>query len=131
LLLQVAILLIAPQAQSHAQTQSELNADVCSALRQAEQKMQETYSRVLERRKDDHAFVTKISRAQAAWKAFLDASLEAVYPAEDKQSEYGTMFPMCSCGKAIVLVEDRTKQLEVWLAGVSEGEVCAGSVPVK
>jgi uncharacterized protein YecT (DUF1311 family) len=124
-------LLIALQAQPHAQTQTELNADACAALSQAEQKMRETYSRVVERMRDDHVFVAKLGRAQEAWNAYVDASLDAIYPAEDKRSEYGTMFPMCSCRRAMSYVQDRIKQLEVWLVGVEQGETCTGSVPVR
>ena len=36
----------------------------------------------------------KIKTAQRAWIAYRDAYMGAMYPAKDKQAEYGSIYPM-------------------------------------
>ena len=70
----------------------------------------------------------KLKAAQKAWLAFRDAQLQAMYPAADKQAEYGSVYPTCRCAVLKELTEQRTRELKVWLDGIPEGEVCRGSV---
>jgi uncharacterized protein YecT (DUF1311 family) len=37
---------------------------------------------------------SKIQIAQKAWETYRDSYIDAMYPAKDKQSEYGTLFPV-------------------------------------
>ena len=53
----------------------------------------------------------KLRAAQKAWLVFRDAHLQELYPAEDKQAEYGSMFPMCYSQVATAMTRDRTAQL--------------------
>jgi uncharacterized protein YecT (DUF1311 family) len=39
----------------------------------------------------------KIEKAEAAWTAYRDAYIEAMYPEEDKQAAYGSSFATASC----------------------------------
>jgi uncharacterized protein YecT (DUF1311 family) len=36
----------------------------------------------------------KVKTAEQAWIAFRDAYIEATYPAKDKATEYGSMYPL-------------------------------------
>ncbi|MFY9728991.1 MAG: lysozyme inhibitor LprI family protein [Candidatus Acidiferrales bacterium] len=38
--------------------------------------------------------VAKIKAAERAWVAYRDAYIEATYPAKDKATEYGSMYPL-------------------------------------
>jgi hypothetical protein len=40
------------------------------------------------------------------------------------------VLPMCQSGEYEQLTRDRIKQLNAWVAGTEEGDVCAGSYPM-
>jgi uncharacterized protein YecT (DUF1311 family) len=52
------------------------------------------YQRLLLKAGGRPAIVEKIRALQRAWAAYRDAYIEATYPAEDKQTAYGSIFPM-------------------------------------
>jgi hypothetical protein len=54
-----------------------------------------------------------------------------MFPAKDKQANYGSVYPMCAANLLSELTEARIKQLRVWLVGSEEGDVCSGSVRLK
>lgn len=59
---------------------------------------------------------------------FRDAELKAVFPDPESMEAYGSVFLMCNAMWLEELTRARAKQLRVWLDGVEEGDVCAGSV---
>jgi uncharacterized protein YecT (DUF1311 family) len=52
------------------------------------------YKLLLSKVADDPIATVKIKAAEKAWIGYRDAYLEAMYPAEDKQAEYGSIYPM-------------------------------------
>jgi uncharacterized protein YecT (DUF1311 family) len=113
-----------------AQTQAALDEQSCGQFHKADVALNETYSKILKEYAKDQQFIAKLKTAQRAWLAFRDAELEALYPKDNKQAEYGTVYPMCHCSELQFLTEERTKQLKRWLDGTLEGDVCAGGVKV-
>jgi len=107
-------------AVANAQTQADLNDDACGAYREADKKLDAIYQQLLEQHKDDADFTTRLRKAQRAWLAFRDAELEAIYPADNKREEYGSIYPMCSCLEQAALVNHHIEQLSGWLT--AEGE---------
>lgn len=63
----------------------------CADCRAADKKLNDTYNRVLKTHEGDKLFLEKLKKSQRAWLAFRDAELEALYPAENKKLEYGTV----------------------------------------
>lgn len=122
-MLAVLVLVAAPVM---AQTQLEMNRGACAEYRAADKKLNVIYQQVLSRHEGDAAATAKIKKSQRAWLAFRDAQLEAIYPAADKQYEYGSAYPMCSCSENAALINQRIEQLSGWLSG-EEGDVCRGS----
>ncbi len=114
-----------------AQTQVDLNDQACGAYKQADAKLNAVYKQILGKYKADASFIASLRAAQHAWLAFRDAHLASVYPATDKQSAYGSIYPTCACGVLADLTQARTAQLQVWLNGAEEGDTCAGSVGVR
>jgi uncharacterized protein YecT (DUF1311 family) len=114
----------------HAQTQGGLDEQACGQFHKADVALNETYSKILKEYANDQQFIAKLKTAQRAWLAFRDAELEALYPKDNKQAEYGTVYPMCHCSELQFLTEQRIKQLKRWLDGTQEGDVCSGSVKV-
>ena len=112
----------------HAQTQAQINSDACSAYKKADAALNDTYKKIQTEYSKDTLFLQKLKSAQRAWVAYRDAHLEALYPAADKQAEYGSMYTTCRCSALEELTEQRTKELQKWLDGVPEGETCRGSL---
>ena len=113
-------------AVANAQTQADLNDDACATYQKADKKLNAVYQQVLKQHQDDANFTTRLRKAQRAWLAFRDAEMEAIYPAANKQAEYGSIYPMCNCLEQTALINQRIEQLSDWL-DAEEGDVCRGS----
>lgn len=111
-----------------AKTQLDLNVCAGGSLKQADTQLNSVYRAVLAKHRDDAIFLNNLQATQRAWVAWRDAEMKAFYP-DRPEGYYGSVFPMCWSGKLAELTRERTKQLQQWLNGVPEGEVCAGSLP--
>lgn len=123
-------LLMASLAAS-AQTQVAMNAQGCGEYRKADQQLNQLYQQVLKLYAKDAVFLKAFKASQLAWLKFRDAQAEALYPKQlnqVKQVTYGSAYSLCSCNALTSLTNDRNKQLKVWVVGIEEGDVCAGSV---
>lgn len=89
----------------------------CSA---AEREMDKQLTRVLDLAKSDPRQVERIRMAQAAWEAYRDAQMEALYGCG---SGYGSVAPMCYSMARQSLVTARTADLSA-MADEQEGDVC-------
>jgi uncharacterized protein YecT (DUF1311 family) len=110
-----------------AKTQADLTECAGNDLKSADDELNATYQQLLKKAAGDPFALRKIKAAQRAWVAFRDAQIEAFYPAEDKQKEYGTVFPMCADLRLADLTRERTKMLKETLNSV-EGDVCASGI---
>jgi uncharacterized protein YecT (DUF1311 family) len=77
-----------------AKTQTEMNTCACEEAARADAKLNEAYRMLLERAAGDSELLTKLKAAENAWVAYRDAYMDAMYPAKDKQAEYGSVYPM-------------------------------------
>ncbi|HEY1204870.1 MAG: lysozyme inhibitor LprI family protein [Bryobacteraceae bacterium] len=77
-----------------AKAQPELNACAADEAKRVDAELNRVYRELLSKNTDDPAAVEKIKNAQRAWVAYRDAYIEAMFPAQDKQAEYGSMYPM-------------------------------------
>lgn len=77
-----------------ATTQVELNACASEEAKRVDTELNRVYRELLSKNRDDAAAVEKIKKAQRTWAAYRDAYVEAMFPAQDKQAEYGSMYPM-------------------------------------
>jgi uncharacterized protein YecT (DUF1311 family) len=111
-----------------AKTQGELHKCASDEYAAANLRMDSTYQRILREYAADSVFVNKLQAAQQAWLKFRDAEIRALYPEEDKLANYGSAWPMCYDEELTRLTQQRTRELEQWLKGTMEGDVCAGSV---
>lgn len=94
-----------------AMAQNEMNRCADLDARAADADLNDVYQKLLSRLKNDDHSARKIRAAQRAWIAFRDAHLEELFPAEDKQGEYGSMYPMCYAQVATAMTKRRTAQL--------------------
>jgi uncharacterized protein YecT (DUF1311 family) len=111
----------------HATSQAAMNECASSNYGAADKELNQVYRQVLAKYAGDKVFIAKLRAAQKAWLAYRDAELEAIYPAYDKSSEYGSVYPMCANNMLEAMTRKRTEELRAWLKGAEEGDVCAGS----
>jgi uncharacterized protein YecT (DUF1311 family) len=112
------------------QTQPEMNVAACEQLQKAADELNQAYNQVLATYEDDQEFVESLKKAQRAWVVFKDYHVASMFP-KIKQGVYGSVKPMCRCDLLTELTNERTRVLRRWLAGIDEGDVCAGSIRSK
>jgi uncharacterized protein YecT (DUF1311 family) len=71
-----------------------LNSCASDEAKRVDIELNNVYRKLLETLSDDHNAVTKTKAAQRAWVTYREAYIEAMYPDEDKQAAYGTIYPM-------------------------------------
>ena len=77
-----------------AKTQTEMNACASEEAARADAELNEVYRKVLAQAGKQEEAVAKIKAAERAWIAYRDAYMDAMYPAKNKQAEYGSIYPM-------------------------------------
>jgi uncharacterized protein YecT (DUF1311 family) len=108
-----------------ARTQAAINACAAAQSRRVEDEMNKAYDLLLAcSTAANPTAVPKLKTAQAAWLAYRDAQLDAVFAAEDKQLAYGTVYPMCVHLLRSQLTARRTDELKQMLAGPADGQAC-------
>ena len=110
-----------------AKTQADLTECAGTDYKSADTELNRTYQKLLKKAAGDSIAVEKIKASQRAWIAYRDAQIAALYPAEDKQREYGTVFPMCADLALADLTRERTKILRRMLSP-TEGDACGGGL---
>jgi uncharacterized protein YecT (DUF1311 family) len=89
-----------------AMTQLAMNTCAGEELARADAALNAVYQKVLLAARDEPRAVEKIKASERAWIAYRDSYLEATYPAEDKQANYGSIYPM----EAALLQAELTQQ---------------------
>jgi uncharacterized protein YecT (DUF1311 family) len=77
-----------------ANTQAEMNACASEEAARAAGELNEIYALLLSKAASQPEAVAKIKAAERAWIAYRDAYEDAMYPAENKQIEYGSIYPL-------------------------------------
>ena len=77
-----------------AKTQMEMNACASQEAARSDAELNEVYRKLLSQAASQQEAVAKIKAAERAWVAYRDAYMDAMYPAKDKQAEYGSIYPM-------------------------------------
>jgi uncharacterized protein YecT (DUF1311 family) len=109
------------------ETQTEMNRKACAETKQADEALKEIYSQVLKKYGYDKVFVTNMAASQKAWLAYRDAHIKAYYPPEYRPYA-GSITPLCVCQHMARMANERIKELKQWIDGVSENNICAGSI---
>jgi len=77
-----------------AKAQPELNECARQEADRVDAKLNSLYKQLLAKAASDPNDTAKIKGAERAWVAYRDAYIEAMYPAADKQAEYGSEYLM-------------------------------------
>jgi uncharacterized protein YecT (DUF1311 family) len=76
-----------------ARTQTELHVCASEEAARVDAALHDTYGTLLKRAAHAPGAVEKIKKAEGAWITYRDAYIDAMYPADDKQAQYGSIFP--------------------------------------
>jgi len=71
-----------------------------------------TYQQLRSKAKQSPGATEKIERAELAWIQYRDAYLDSMFPAEDKQANYGSIYPMDFALLRADLTQEQTKRLK-------------------
>ncbi|MCF0038695.1 lysozyme inhibitor LprI family protein [Dyadobacter fanqingshengii] len=96
----------------------------------AEIEINSVYQKILREYATDKEFIKNLRTSQRLWIQFRDAEVRARYP-QREPGYYGSVHSMCLANLKTELTNERIKVLRVWLTGIEEGDVCAGSVKRK
>jgi uncharacterized protein YecT (DUF1311 family) len=77
-----------------ATTQAAMNRCAGEEASRVDAQLNVTYRQVLEAAKGNVLALAKIRKAERTWITYRNAYTEAMYPAKDKQANYGSMYPM-------------------------------------
>jgi uncharacterized protein YecT (DUF1311 family) len=77
-----------------AKTQIEMNGCASAEATRADKELNRVYAQVLLKSASVPEAAEKAKASQRAWVAYRDAYIEATYPAKDKQTQYGSMYPL-------------------------------------
>ena len=110
------------------QTQHEMHKEASEEYKKSDIELNNVYQKILTEYKSDSTFIDRLKKTQRIWITYRDSELEIKFPAENKQAEYGSVYPMCVSLFLKELTEERTEKLRIWLNGIEEGDMCSGSV---
>ena len=76
-----------------AKTQHDMNVCANEEAKRVNEEVNRIYKLLLSKLRSNAVATAKIQAVQKAWVTY-DAYIDAMYPAKDKQAEYGSIFPM-------------------------------------
>lgn len=120
------LLMMTGSMAAFSQTQAEMNRKAGQDYKEADKKLNDIYQLILKDYAANKPFIQNIKDAQRLWVQFRDAQVKAMYPGSSKS--YGSTFPMCKANYLTEITHHRTDALRVWLSGLPQGDVCAGSI---
>ena len=103
-----------------AKTQSEMNACANEDAARVDAELNDVYRKLLSKAASEPEAVAKIKAAERAWIAYRDAYMDAMYPAKDKQAEYGSIYPMEAALLRAKLTQQQVAALKELLKQYSE-----------
>jgi len=94
-------------------------------------RMESTLSQIQEHYSEHPFFLEKLDLAQQAWTAYRDAHVEAHFPlrqGENGKKVYGSAYVLCRLQLLRQLTDARDRELQPWIEGYLEGDLCSGSM---
>lgn len=104
-----------------AKTQVAMNACASDEAARIDAELNDVYRALLQKATNATA-ATKIKVAERAWIAYRDAYIDAMYPAQNKQAEYGSIYSM-----EIAML--RTKLIRIQIAALQDLAQQVGGAP--
>lgn len=123
----IVILSIFLTSVTFSQTQSSMNEKAKEKYEKEDAELNKVYKKILHEYATDTKFIKNLRETQKIWIKFRDAQTNMRYPLEID----GSARPMCRYNYLNELTSDRIKQLNLWIEGIEEGDVCSGTIKIK
>lgn len=107
---------------ARAMNQTALTTCAAEELTRAERALNVVYAKLLHKLAGRPDAIAKTRAAERAWFAYRDAYMEAMYPAKNKQAEYGSMYPT----NADLVLADLTRQQTIALTILFKADSACG-----
>jgi uncharacterized protein YecT (DUF1311 family) len=78
---------------NRAKAQTEMHVCASEEAARVDAKLNDLYRTLLKVASRERGAVRKIKAAERAWVTYRDGYIEAMYPAPDKQTKYGSIYP--------------------------------------
>ncbi|MFD2936998.1 lysozyme inhibitor LprI family protein [Spirosoma flavum] len=114
---------------SFGQSQLAINNAQLQTVQQSNKALNVVYQKFLKQYSTDREFVKNVKIAQRLWVQLRDADVKMKYP-NRPAGYYVSAQPMCEASYRTELTQQRTKMLPIWLTGIEEGDICAGSARI-
>ena len=95
-----------------AMTQMAMNTCASEDAARVDARLNDVYHKLLSEAAKQPDAVDKIKGAERAWMAYRDAYVEAMYPAKDKEVEYGSIYLMNASLLRAKLTERHTTEVK-------------------
>ncbi|MGB9407358.1 MAG: lysozyme inhibitor LprI family protein [Terracidiphilus sp.] len=105
-----------------ADVQMSMNSCADAEYKRADSEMNGVYQQLLSVAEKIPVATAKIKAAERAWILYRDAYMEALYPAEDKQLAYGSIYPMEYAEFRTALTREHTTALRELIKQYDEEE---------
>jgi len=118
LLFTIAGLSIGGVAETHAQTQLEMNASAEADLAAAHAKLNSLYKKVLSTNADNQQFCSDLKEAQRTWLKYMEFHVKTLFPlkeGQDPRSMYGSIYPLELATAQTEMIKARCKELSEML----------------
>jgi hypothetical protein len=128
LLLVFLFMFIAPNMANASDEQAywEYVDQKCAPYRQALLEIDTLVEEIKVLYSDEPETLERVLASQDAWRAYLDAHIDAMY--HGGGIAVGNVYKLCICLLMEPIVEVRLQQLRYWRDGTFEGDVCCGHV---
>jgi uncharacterized protein YecT (DUF1311 family) len=122
----ICVLLAAMQGVASAKFQMNAGADACNQYEQADKKMEATYNGIVSNKKyaQDMDFLVAFRDAHVQWIGYRNLQSRVIFPRPGKGKEFGSLFSRCECSLLRDLTNRHIEDMEMWIKGVIEGDVC-------
>jgi len=112
-----------------AKTQTEMNTCASDEAARVDAELNQVYGKLLSQAASEQDAIVKIKAAERAWIAYRDAYMDAMYPAKDKQAEYGSVYPAEANLVRAKLTQRQVTALKELLRQYSDEEQSGASAP--
>jgi len=108
------------------QTQIELTNKAKTDYEKIDKELNVVYLKIFEKYSDDSIFIKQFKHSEIQWIKYKDAQVKMKFPPYPNSD--GSSLTMCRYNYMIEIIRKRITELNQWLDGTEEGDVCSGSV---
>ena len=96
-----------------AMTQIAMNSCASARLARVDERLNQTYQKLLSETVGHRDGTLRVRKMERTWITYRDRYMAAMYPAKDKQGEYGSIFPMEADLVLARITENHIRELQL------------------